>query len=94
MYKTFDEGRNDLVASFTSEALSDFIAEHSVPLLDEISPKNFATYVDAGLPLAYLFIPADDPAQPAMVKSLETIAREHKGDINFVWIDTNKVPEH
>lgn len=91
MYKTFDEGRNDFTKSFTSEALTTFVAEHAVPLLDEISPENFALYAEAGVPLAYIFVPADDANRQTLVKSIEPIAREYKGKINFVWIDTNKV---
>lgn len=91
MYKTFDEGRNDFTASFTREGLADFVGEHSVPLLDEISPENFALYSEARIPLAYIFIGTDDPNRAALVKSVEPVAREYKGTINFVWIDTNKV---
>merc|ERR1711977_578391 len=94
LYKTFDEGRNDLTASFTTEALADFVAEHSVPLLDEISPENFAMYAEAGIPLAYIFIPADDAERATLVKSIEPIAREYKGKVNFVWIDVNKFGDH
>lgn len=91
LYKTFDEGRNDFTASFTPQGLVEFVHEHSVPLLDEISPENFATYAEAGIPLAYIFVPSDDPERPALVKSIEPVARDYKGKINFVWIDTNKV---
>lgn len=91
LYKTFDEGRNDFTASFTTEGLADFVAEHSVPLLDEISPENFAMYAEAGVPLAYIFVPADHADRANLVKSIEPVAREYKGKINFVWIDTNKV---
>jgi protein disulfide-isomerase A1 len=91
MYKTFDEGRNDFSASFTRESLASFVQEHAVPLLDEISPENFATYAEAGIPLAYIFIPSDDSNRATLVKSLEPVAREYKGKVNFVWIDTNKV---
>ena len=91
LYKTFDEGRNDFSGSITSEGLIDFVAEHSVPLLDEISPENFAMYAESGVPLAYIFIPSDHAEREALVKSIEPVAREHKGKVNIVWIDTNKV---
>lgn len=91
MYKTFDEGRNDLEGSIDDESLLAFAKEHSVPLLDEISPDNFAMYAEAGLPLAYIFVPATDSKREEIVKAIEPVAREHKGKINFVWIDANKV---
>lgn len=91
MYKTFDEGRNELEGDITDDSLFLFAKEHSVPLLDEISPDNFATYAEAGLPLAYIFIPSTDSNRAEVVKAVEPVAREHKGKINFVWIDANKV---
>ncbi|GJN93840.1 hypothetical protein Rhopal_006899-T1 [Rhodotorula paludigena] len=94
MYKTFDEGRNDLEGSIDDESLLAFAKEHSVPLLDEISPDNFAMYAEAGLPLAYIFVPATDSKREEIVKAIEPVAREHKGKINFVWIDANKFADH
>jgi len=86
LYKTFDEGRNELTGSFTADGLVDFVAEHSIPLLDEITPENFAMYAEAGIPLAYIFIESEDAGRPALTKSLEPVARAHKGKINFVCV--------
>jgi len=94
MYKTFDEGRNDLEGAVSAESLYEFAKEHSVPLLDEISPDNFATYAEAGIPLAYVFVPSTDPKRAEIVKALEPVAREHKGKVNFVWIDAVKFADH
>ena len=91
LYKSFDEGRNDFTAPFTTAALADFAKEHSVPLLDEISPDNFAMYSEAGLPLAYIFVEASNPEREAITKAIEPVARQHKGKLNFVWIDATKV---
>lgn len=91
MYKSFDEGRNDLEGSITEDSLFNFAKDHSVPLLDEISPDNFATYAGAGIPLAYVFVPSNDPKLGEIVEAVKPVAREHKGRINFVWIDSNKV---
>lgn len=91
MYKSFDEGRNDLEGSISEDSLFDFAKEHSVPLLDEISPDNFATYAEAGIPLAYIFVPSNDAKRDEIVDAIKPVAREHKGKLNFVWIDSNKV---
>lgn len=91
MYKKFDEGRNDLAGKPTTEGLTDFVKEHSVPLLDEISPENFAMYAEAGIPLAYIFVESTNPERESICKAIEPVAREHKGKLNFVWIDANKV---
>jgi protein disulfide-isomerase A1 len=57
-----------------------------MPLLDEISPENFASYAEAGVPLAYIFVEATDPKREALVKSIEPVARKHKGKVNFVCV--------
>ncbi|CEQ41766.1 SPOSA6832_03516 [Sporobolomyces salmonicolor] len=94
LYKTFDEGRNELDGKITDDSLFLFAKEHSVPLLDEISPDNFAMYAEAGIPLAYIFVESSNPKREQIVKAIEPIAREHKGKINFVWIDANKFADH
>ncbi|KAI5480480.1 protein disulfide-isomerase A1 [Pseudohyphozyma bogoriensis] len=94
LYKTFDEGRNDLPGVPTYEALDEFVKEHSVPLLDEISPENFALYAEAGIPLAYIFVEPTDPKREEITKALEPVARSAKGKINFVWIDATKFADH
>ncbi|BGP19804.1 hypothetical protein JCM10213_003113 [Rhodosporidiobolus nylandii] len=94
LYKTFDEGRNDLEGKITDDSLFVFAKEHSVPLLDEISPDNFAMYAEAGIPLAYIFVEASNPKREEIVKAIEPVAREHKGKINFVWIDAGKFADH
>ncbi|EGG05348.1 uncharacterized protein MELLADRAFT_116816 [Melampsora larici-populina 98AG31] len=95
VWKKFDEGRNDQHAEkFTAESLKEFVKTNSVPLLDEVSPSNFQTYAEAGIPLAYVFIESNNPHRESLVKSLEPVAREHKGKINFVWIDATKFADH
>ncbi|GAA5964154.1 hypothetical protein JCM3765_005355 [Sporobolomyces pararoseus] len=94
LYKTFDEGRNELSGPISDDSLFVFAKEHSVPLLDEISPDNFATYAEAGIPLAYIFIESSNPKREQIVKALEPVARENKGKLNFVWIDANKFADH
>lgn len=94
LYKTFDEGRNDLTGSFTSLGLADFLKTNSMPLLDEVSPENFATYADSGVPLAYIFIEESASNRLEVVESLKPVAKKHKGKVNFVWIDANKFSDH
>lgn len=95
VWKKFDEGRNDLhVTELTADGLEKFVKTNSVPLLDEVSPSNFQLYAEAGLPLAYVFIESNNPHRESLVKSLEPVAREHKGKINFVWIDATKFADH
>lgn len=94
LYKSFDEGRNDYTGVIDAETLSEFAKEHAVPLLDEISPDNFALYAEAGIPLAYIFIESTNPTRESVVKAIEPVAREYKGKVNFVWIDATKFADH
>lgn len=95
VWKKFDEGRNDHHAEkLSEESISEFVKAAAVPLLDEVSPANFQLYAEAGLPLAYLFVEANNPHRESVIKALEPVARTHKGKINFVWIDANKFADH
>lgn len=94
LYKTFDEGRNDYEGELSIDGLTSFVLEHSVALLDEISPENFAMYSEAGLPLAFIFVEESDPKRAEITKAIEPVARQHKGKVNFVWIDATKVRAH
>ncbi|KAH9818885.1 thioredoxin-like protein [Melampsora americana] len=67
VWKKFDEGRND---------------HHAEKFTAEISPSNFQTYAEAGIPLAYVFIESNNPHREAL------------GKINFVWIDATKFADH
>ncbi|KAI1300849.1 protein disulfide-isomerase precursor [Mortierella claussenii] len=93
LYKKFDEGKNILEGDFTEESLVEFIKAHSVPIMDEIGPNNYATYMDSGLPLGYYFYstPEDRSKHSAEV---EALAKELKGKMNFVYIDATKFGAH
>merc|ERR1712071_375129 len=60
LYKKFDEGMVIFNGDAEDEdALVAFVAENSLPLIDEVSPENYATYAESGLPLLYVFIKPD-----------------------------------
>jgi len=93
LYKKFDEGKNVLEGTFTKEELADFIKKNSMPLLAEIGPDNYASYVDSGLPLAFIFYDNDEQ-RTNLGKEIEPVAKEFKGQINFVYIDATKFGQH
>ncbi|KAG0371310.1 protein disulfide-isomerase precursor [Gamsiella multidivaricata] len=93
LYKKFDEGKNILDGDFTEESLLEFVKSNSVPVMDEIGPDNYATYMDAGVPLAYYFY--STPEQRAQHSTeIEALAKELKGKLNFVYIDASKFGAH
>ncbi|KAI9484602.1 thioredoxin-like protein [Zychaea mexicana] len=98
IYKQFDQeldgGRSDWTESLEdSEKVQEFIKTNSVPLLDEIQASNFASYAEAGLPLAYIFADSKEMAEP-LVEAVKPIAQKYKGKINFVHIDAKKYGPH
>jgi protein disulfide-isomerase A1 len=93
LYKKFDEGKNVLEGTFTKEELSEFIKKNSLPLLAEIGPDNYASYVDSGLPIAFLFYDGDEQ-RSKLGKEVEPVAKEYRGQVNFVYIDAVKFGQH
>ena len=98
LYKKFDEGRNDFpsdkVPSITDDSLIEWIESNAIPLIDEVSGENYNHYVTARLPLGFIFVEPTDPEQEELIKKLIPIAEEHKGVVNFVWIDATQYGEH
>ena len=93
LYKSFDEGKNVYSGKYTTEALTAFIKTSAVPLMDDIGPENYQTYVQSGLPLAYLFI-KDEADRKTAGAAVEPIAKKTKGKINFAYIDAVKFGGH
>ncbi|KAJ3187108.1 protein disulfide-isomerase precursor [Gaertneriomyces sp. JEL0708] len=93
LYKKFDEGKNVFEGKFATDAIQKFVKANGTPLMDDISPNNYATYVQSGLPLAYLFINNDE--QRAKVgPAVEAVAKQFKGKVNFAYIDATKFGQH
>ncbi|KAI9613471.1 hypothetical protein H4Q26_010076 [Puccinia striiformis f. sp. tritici PST-130] len=76
------------------ESITKFVITNLVPLFNELTPANFALYSELGLPLAYTFIEANNPKREQLVKSFEPVAKDHKGHVNFVWIDATKFGDY
>ncbi len=62
--------------------------------MDQVTPENFGSYAEGGLPLAYLFSEPDDKRLSTLLEAIKPTARSYKGKVNFVWIDAVKFAEH
>ncbi|GJJ07568.1 hypothetical protein Clacol_001771 [Clathrus columnatus] len=98
LYRKFDEPKvvySGDAASATSEDIEAFIKQHMIPYVDEVGPNNYQVYVTSGLPLAYLFI---DVSNEELIGQhtdyLTKLAKEVKGKLNFVTIDSNRFSDH
>jgi protein disulfide-isomerase A1 len=93
LFKKFDDGEAKLNDPFTEKSLSEFIETESIPLMDDIGPNNYARYMEAGLPLVYLFSSSAEEKKSAGA-IVEPFAKTYKGKMNFVHIDAMKFGGH
>ncbi|KAG0315239.1 protein disulfide-isomerase precursor, partial [Linnemannia gamsii] len=93
LYKKFDEGKNILKGEITDGTLVNFVRANCLPTIDEIGATNYAHYMDASIPLAYLFYGAEDQ-RDKLKEGFEAIAKEWKGKVNFVYLDALKYGAH
>lgn len=74
---------------FSEEKLSAFIKGNAFPLIDEVSGKSFKRYVDAGLPIAVLFLKYDEDKQKN-IDVLNKAAESLKGVISFGYSNADE----
>merc|ERR1711970_1508431 len=88
---TFDDGRAVLAEDITEAAVAAFIAGESLPLVvdfnQETAQKIFSGDIKSHL-LAFLSVKADSHADD--VAMLQSIAKENKGKMLFVTINTDE----
>jgi len=91
IFKNFDEGRNDLEGEVTEESVAAFVAGNSLPLVVDFSQdtaqKIFSGDIKSHL-LLFMSAAADDHA--AKVEIARGIAKDHKGQMLFVTINTDE----
>lgn len=93
LYKQFDEGKDIFSEKFDKETITTFAKTSSVPLVGEVGPETYSSYMDAGIPLAYIF--AETPEERAEIGTLlKPIAEKHRGKINFATIDAKQYGAH
>jgi protein disulfide-isomerase A1 len=93
LYKSFDEGKVTFDGKFTVEALTKFVNDKSVPLMDSIGPQNYEKLVATGLPLAYFFHGTAEQ-KTEFGSMFETIAKKFLGKVIFVYIDASMYGGH
>jgi protein disulfide-isomerase A1 len=97
LYRQFDEPRVLYpypVASASVEDVEQWIADLSIPYLDEVGAENYALYADSGKPLAYVFVDPSDEHTKDHLDALKLVATKYHRYVNFVWIDATKFGDH
>jgi len=91
LFKKFDEGRANFEGDVTDEALTKFVAGNALPLVIEFNQdtaqKIFSGEIKSHL---LLFVSAKADAYAGQVEIAKTIAKENKGDLLFVTINTDE----
>merc|ERR1712241_591119 len=91
IFKKFDEGRNDLEGEVTEEALAKFISGNALPLVVEFNQdraqKIFSGDVKSHL---LMFLSATSEDFKAKTDIAREIAKDHKGEMLFVTINTDE----
>ncbi|KJZ76566.1 Protein disulfide-isomerase [Hirsutella minnesotensis 3608] len=93
LYKIFDEGKNSFEEKFDAEAITKFIKTAATPLVGEIGPETYGDYMEAKIPLAYIFAETKEE-RDTLTEDLKPIAKEHKGKVNFAVIDAKQFGAH
>lgn len=93
VYKKFDDGKDVFSGKFEADAIKEFVKSASIPLLGEIGPDTYQTYMSAGLPLGYLFV-ENDELKEKLSKFVTELAAQFKGKINFATIDATQFGAH
>ncbi|EDN07099.1 disulfidisomerase [Histoplasma capsulatum] len=93
LYKDFDGGKELFSGKFAEEDITNFVKVYSMPLVGEIGPDTYNSYMGSGLPLGYLF--AETPEErEEFTAMLKPIAKKYKGRINLGTIDAKAYGAH
>lgn len=93
VYKKFDEGKNTYTEKFVSEDIDAFIKTSSTPLVGEVGPETYAGYMEAKIPLAYIFAETAEE-RTELSDLLKPLAEQYKGVVNFATIDAKSFGAH
>lgn len=92
-FKKFSQEKNDVKeGKITELSLVEFIGMADLPLMDNLSAKNYNTYLSQKIPLLYFFID-DQKYEETVGKDLEELARKYRLKMNFIYVDANKYGE-
>jgi protein disulfide-isomerase A1 len=93
LYKSFDEGKNVFDGKMDVDAIEKFATVKSIPLVGEVGPETYASYMATGIPLAYIF--AETPEErDSIAEELKSVAEKHRDAVSFATIDAKSFGAH
>ena len=93
LYKSFDEGKDIYDGKFAVEDITAFAKASATPLVGEVGPDTYSGYMEAGIPLLYLFVD-NDADKERLVGAVKPLAQKLKGKLNFATIDAAAYGAH
>ena len=93
VFRKFEEPRVVYEGPFVSDDISEFVLTHSKPLVDDISPENYASYSKSALPLGFVFY-TDAAERGILYPTFFALATEFRDRMNFVFVDSQKYSAH
>jgi protein disulfide-isomerase A1 len=93
LYKDFDEKNAVYDGELDAESILSWARTASTPLVGELGPETYAGYIQAGIPLAYIF--AETPEErEKLAADFKPIAEKYRGKINIATIDAKAFGAH
>ena len=91
MYLEFhhNESKKAFTGEVTTDSFEKFVRNASIPLLAEIGPENYMSYVGTGLPIGFCFYEGS-AMREKYAPILTEVAPQFKEHVNFVLIDAAK----
>ncbi|KAJ2900437.1 protein disulfide-isomerase precursor [Coemansia aciculifera] len=93
VYKDFDERWDAFKGTFAADNIRKFIKTRSIPLLGELSPQTFRTYVKAGLPIGTVFYNGKE-SRKELEAALMPVAKEFREVVSFAMVDSSLYMQH
>ncbi|PLB50493.1 protein disulfide isomerase [Aspergillus steynii IBT 23096] len=93
LYKDFDEKKAIYTGEIEQDAVLTWVKTASTPLVGEIGPETYSSYITAGIPLAYIFAETSEEREK-FTEDFKPIAEKHKGLINIATIDAKMFGAH
>jgi len=96
LFKPASYGEDNAVytGDLAEEPLAEFLAGESFPLVGEIGPENYQSYLERELPLVWFFLEPDTQVTKDLLVAARTVAANFKNQLSFVHLDGIKWADH
>nr|AXL95393.1 protein disulfide isomerase [Conus ermineus] len=90
LFKKFDEGRNDFSGDFEEAAMSKFVKDNRLPLINEFTQETSHKLFTGEEVQSYLMLFIKKEGAKDTLDTFKAAAGEFKGKVLFIYLDTAK----